>query len=91
MKKIIPIIIAILVIIILSYIILFFINKSNINNNVEPVFYFSKQIANDGGSTIYNVLLYKIIKYKNIDNNNAAKAISIGMRNLINTVFLEKK
>ncbi len=70
MKKIIPIIIAILVIIILSYIILFFINKSNINNNVEPVFYFSKQIANDGGSTIYNVLLYKIIKYKNIDNNN---------------------
>ena len=28
---------------------------------------------------------------KNIDNNNAAKAISIGMRNLINTFFLEKK
>lgn len=70
MKKIIPIIIAILIIIIISYIILFFINKSNINNNVDPVFYFSKQIANDGGSTIYNVLLYKIIKYKNIDNDN---------------------
>ena len=59
MRKWVKIIIWILIIL---YVIMFFVNKSNINKNTDPVFYFSKQIANDGGSTIYNVLLYKIIK-----------------------------
>ena len=67
MRKWVKIIIWILIIL---YVIMFFVNKSNINKNTDPVFYFSKQIANDGGSTIYNVLLYKIIKYKNIYNDN---------------------
>lgn len=49
MRKWVKIIIWILIIL---YVIMFFVNKSNINKNTDPVFYFSKQIANDGGSTI---------------------------------------
>lgn len=64
------IIICVLIILIILYVIMFFVNKSNINKNTDPVFYFSTQTANDGGSTIYNVLLYKIIKYKNIYNDD---------------------
>lgn len=70
MQKWSKIVIYILIILTILYIIMFFINKSNITKNVDPVFYFSTKIANDGGSTIYNVLLYKIIKYKNIYNDD---------------------
>lgn len=70
MKKILVIIICVLIILLELYFIMFLINKGKVNDNHDPIFYFSKQIANDGGSTIYNVLLYKIIKYKNIDNDD---------------------
>lgn len=70
MKKIIVIIIGIILIITLVYTFLYFVNNSNIEQGKDPIFYFSKKEVNDGGSIEYNVLLYKIFKYKNVYNEN---------------------
>lgn len=75
MKKIIIILVCLLLTFIVLYICLYNTNKSNIENKQDPVFYFSIKHANDGGSTIYDVLFYKIIKYKNIYNDDCLYVI----------------
>lgn len=89
MQKWVRIIICILIILIILYVIMFFVNKSNITKNTDPVFYFSTQIANDGGSIIYNVLFYKIIKYKNIYNDNTIYEIGNFMLEFDNPFYSE--
>lgn len=67
MKK---IIIMIILIFIFFNIIVFCINQYRINKSISPLLYLTVKEVNDGGSKIYNFIFYKIIEYRNINNND---------------------
>jgi len=76
LKAFLIVVVILCIIIITSY----FINKHRITNNHDPILYLSANVANDGGSTVYNFIFYKIIKYKNVNNDDVV--YTIGSPNL---------
>lgn len=65
----------VLIILLIIVSVIYIININNIGNHKDPILYITKKIANDGGSIIYNCMFYKIIKYRNVNNDDCIYSI----------------